>query len=159
MEEIVVRKAKIEDLQQLAQLIVRMKKLNEEFDPFFKVVPDAEKQALKYLSNSLNSENSVIFVSTNGKKILGIIRAEIEDRIFYEPSERGHITDFYILPEARRRALGNEMLLQISKELKRMGAEMITAEFPAQNEIAVRFYHKRGFRALTNIFAKMDERQ
>jgi hypothetical protein len=35
-----------------------------------------------------------------------------------------------------------------------MGAEIMVADVPAQNEIANRFYVKRGFRALINQFAK-----
>jgi len=37
-----------------------------------------------------------------------------------------------------------------------MGAAIVLAEFPAQNQIAVGFYTKRGFRALVNTFAKAD---
>ena len=43
--------------------------------------------------------------------------------------------------------------------LRQMGANMITADFPAQNEIAVRFYGKRGFRALLNVYAKEENVQ
>ncbi|MDA4132557.1 MAG: GNAT family N-acetyltransferase, partial [Thaumarchaeota archaeon] len=64
--------------------------------------------------------------------------------------KEGDITDFYILPEVRRKDVGREIILQASQKLKRMGAEMIVAEFPAQNAIAVKFYSKRGFRALVD---------
>jgi ribosomal protein S18 acetylase RimI-like enzyme len=33
-----------------------------------------------------------------------------------------------------------------------MGAEIVTAEVPTQNDIAVRFYTKRGFRSIVQIF-------
>lgn len=82
------------------------------------------------------------------------MRAEMRERMFYEPHHEGFITDFYILPEYRRKALGNEMIQQASAELKKMGAQIIVADVPAQNEIANRFYMKRGFRSLTNIVGK-----
>ena len=159
MQSIKIRAARSEDLAEAAQLVVRMKRLNEEFDPLFKVVRDVEKRALRYLRESASSRNTVLIVASRGKRILGLLRAVIEDRIFYEPLMTGTITDLYILPEARRKTLGNDLLQHAIKRLKQMGAEMITAEFPAQNEIAVRFYHKRGFRALVNILAKEERTQ
>lgn len=81
------------------------------------------------------------------------MRAEIRERLFYKPTTEGHITDFYILPEFRRKALGNSILERSAKELRQMGAKIVTAEVPSQNEIAVKFYTKRGFRTLQNIFA------
>lgn len=149
-----IRDARREDLGESARLVVRMKRLNEEFDPLYKVVGDVEKRALNYLRQSLGSKNTVLIVASRGNRILGLLRAVIEDRIFYEPLKTGNITDFYILPEARRKTLGNDMLEDGVRRLKRMGAQMITAEFPAQNEIAVKFYHKRGFRALVNLLAR-----
>jgi len=78
----------------------------------------------------------------------------LRQRLFYEPHEEGFITDFYILPEYRRKALGNEMIQKASAELRKMGAQIIVADVPAQNEIANRFYIKRGFRSLSNLVGK-----
>ncbi len=152
--EIAIRESKDEDLEQGAELIIRMKRLNGEFDPLFKVVDDIKSKTVKYLADSRTSKSAILLVVVQGKKVVGILRAVIIDRFFYEPTVEGQITDFYILPEARRKALGNEMLQDASKRLKHMGAEMVTAEFPAQNEIAARFYNRKGFRALLNVFAK-----
>lgn len=157
LEELVVREAKPGDVNEASELIIRMKKLNGEFDPLFKVVEDAQKRAVSYLSDSLGSEDKLVLVATRGPKVVGVLRAEIRDRLFYVPAKEGSITDFYILPEARRKDLGREIISRASQRLKAMGAEMIVAEFPAQNAIAARFYTKRGFRALVEIFAVEDK--
>jgi ribosomal protein S18 acetylase RimI-like enzyme len=120
----------------------------------FRVVDSISERAQQYLTNSLGSESSIVWVAATGKRVVGILRAELKSRIFYEPEIEGLITDFYILPEARRKALGNEMIQAASKKLKERGAQIVTAEFPAQNEIAAKFYSKRGFRALVNYFAR-----
>jgi ribosomal protein S18 acetylase RimI-like enzyme len=157
MEELIVREVRGEDLEQAAELIVRMKRLNGEFDPLFKVVDDARERAIDYLRESMDAKDHIVIVAARGAKVVGVLRAEIRRRLFYEPAKEGHITDFYILPEARRKALGNDFLLEATKRLKQIGAEMIVAEFPAQNEIAGRFYGKRGFRALVNVYARKDD--
>jgi len=152
--DISIRDAKREDIEQGKDLIVRMKRLNGEMDPLFKEVGEVSSRATTYLSDSLGAENVVLMVAVSGKRVIGIVRGELRDRYFYEPSKEGHITDFYVMPEARRKSFGVELLDQAGKKLKAKGAEMITAEFPAQNEIAVSFYRKNGFRALLNVYAR-----
>lgn len=154
MEAITIRKAQKDDVKDVSSLIVRMKRLNNEFDPLFTVVEKLDEKSESYVKESLSSPNVLLLVALKSKKVIGVLRAEVRHRYFYLPEVEGRITDFYILPEFRRKALGNEMIEKASSELKKMGAEMITAEVPTLNEIAVRFYNKRGFRSLQQIFAK-----
>ncbi len=149
-----IRHAAKGDLEAVSELIVRVKKLNNEFDPLFAVVPDVKARADRYLSTTIDAPDRLLLVAADGAKVVGVLRAEMRERLFYEPHEEGHITDFYILPEYRRKALGHEMIQQASAELKKMGAQLIVGDVPSQNEIANRFYTKRGFRALTNILGK-----
>lgn len=149
-----IRHAKKEDLGAVADLIVRTKRLNNEFDPLFAVVADAKARADKYILSTIGAPDRLLLVAAEGPKVVGVIRAEMRERMFYEPHREGFITDFYILPEYRRKALGNEILQQASAELRKMGAQIVVADVPTQNEIANRFYTKRGFRSLTSIFGK-----
>jgi len=149
-----IRRARKEDLGAVADLIVRTKRLNNEFDPLFAVVPDARARAEKHVSGSIESPDKLLLVAAEGSKVVGVLRAEMRERIFYEPHMEGFVTDFYILPEYRRKALGNEMIQKAATELKKMGAQIIVADVPAQNEIANRFYIKRGFRSLSNLVGK-----
>ena len=149
-----IRRATADDVESVADLIVRTKRLNNEFDPLFAVVADAKPRAERHLLSSIGSKDKLLLVAVDGEKIVGVLRAELRERLFYEPHKEGFITDFYILPEYRRKALGDDILNQASSELKRMGAQIIVADVPAQNEIANRFYAKRGFRALTNLLGR-----
>ena len=150
-----IRRATRDDLGAVADLIVRTKRLNNEFDPLFAVVPDARTRAEKHVIGSIESPDKLLLVAAEGSKVVGVLRAEMRERIFYEPHMEGFVTDFYILPEYRRKALGNEMIQKAANELKRMGAHIIVADVPAQNEIANKFYLKRGFRSLSNLVGKI----
>jgi ribosomal protein S18 acetylase RimI-like enzyme len=149
-----IRHAKREDLVAVADLLVRTKRLTNEFDPLFAVVSDAKATAEKYVQSTFDRSDRLLLVAVDGSKVVGTLRAEMRERMFYEPHKEGFISDFYILPEHRRKALGSEMLEQASADLKEMGAQIIVADVPSQNEIANRFYTKRGFRALTSLFGK-----
>lgn len=156
MEPTRIRAATKEDVDAVADLIARTKRLNSEFDPLFGVAQHAQEKARGYLQESLKRPNTVLLVAVRGIKVVGGIRAELRERPFYEPSKVGHITDFYILPEFRRSALGKQVIEKMSIELRKLGAQMITCEVPTRNEIAVRFYEKNGFRSLLQTFAKPD---
>ena len=147
-----IRRATSGDVRAVADLISRMKRLNNEFDPMFAVVEDLRPKAEKYASGSIGKEDRLLLVATEGPKVVGVLRAEMRERLFYEPAIEGFITDFYILPEFRRSNLGNQILQRASAELKKMGAQLVVAEVPTQNEIAVRFYTKRKFRSLVQHF-------
>jgi ribosomal protein S18 acetylase RimI-like enzyme len=149
-----IRQATEADVQSVADLIVRTKKLNNEFDQLFAVVEDLREKAVAYAIETVDKPGKLMLVAVAGNKVVGVIRAEMRRRGFYEPSKEGFITEFYILPEYRRKALGDEMLRQASSELKKIGAQIIVADVPSQNEIAVRFYTKRGFRSLNQFFGK-----
>jgi ribosomal protein S18 acetylase RimI-like enzyme len=156
VERTIIRTARDEDIDAIADLIVRTKKLNNEFDPLFGVVKDVQEKAKGYVRASLKASEVLLLVATRGNRIVAAIRAELRDRMFYEPTKVGHITDFYVMPEFRRKTLGEEITARASTELRKRGAEMITCEVPTRNEIAVSFYQKRGFRSVLQTFAKQD---
>ncbi|MDA4125005.1 MAG: GNAT family N-acetyltransferase [Thaumarchaeota archaeon] len=157
MEPINIRRATKAEVDVIADLVVRLKKLNSEFDPLFTVKEDAKHRAVKYVSESIGSEKTLLLSVTKGDKLIGFLRAELRERLFYEPSKEGHITDMYVLPEHRRKQIGHEILEQGTSQLVKMGAEIIVAELPSRNEIGVHFYTKRGFRRLIETFAQVPQ--
>lgn len=152
-----IRQANKDDVTAIADLVVRLKRLNNEFDPLFGVVDGAKQKAEKYVTDAISSKKHLLMVVTMGSKIIGVLRAEVRERLFYRPTIEGRITDMYVLPEFRRSQVGNELLEKASSELTKMGAEIVVAELPSRNEIGVNFYTKRGFRRLTETYGKMPQ--
>jgi ribosomal protein S18 acetylase RimI-like enzyme len=93
-------------------------------------------------------------IGADKDKVVGFVRALVRERPFYTPEWEGVIVDIYLLPLYRRRGVGDYLLREISAALKAKGAGVVTAEFPAQNEIAIRFYAKRGFRPIQLLHAR-----
>ena len=148
-----LRPAKPADLTALVGLLLRLKRLNEEFDPLLRVRDDAEAQAREILKASIADPKAVVLgaegVGPDKDKVVGLVHAIIRERPFYSPPVEGVILDIYLLPLYRRRGVGEFLLKETSAALKAKGAGVVIAEFPAQNEIASRFYAKRGFRPIT----------
>jgi len=60
--------------------------------------------------------------------------------------DEAHITTFAVLPEYRRRKIGERMLIAIFERAEKLGAEWLTLEVRASNLPAQRLYEKYGFR-------------
>ncbi len=153
-----LRPAKESDVPALVPLLIRLKRLNEEFDPLLKVRDDADQQARQILKANITDPKAVVLaaegVGGDKDKVVGFVRALVRERPFYEPAQEGVILDIYLLPIYRRRGVGEYVLRETSNALKAKGAAVVTAEFPSQNEIAGRFYSKRGFRPITEVQAR-----
>jgi ribosomal protein S18 acetylase RimI-like enzyme len=153
-----LRPARDTDVAALVPLLLRLKRLNEEFDPLLKVREDAEQQAKQVLKSDIGNPKAVVLaaegVGADKDRVVGFVRALVRERPFYAPEHEGVILDIYLLPLYRRRGVGEHILRETSNALKAKGAGLVTAEFPAQNEIASRFYSKRGFRAIIAVQAR-----
>jgi ribosomal protein S18 acetylase RimI-like enzyme len=144
------------DAGELARLVARLKTLNGELDPHFLPADNLEEAARDYVAKSLESENVFILVAVDERenRIVGMIRVELVDRIFYKPPVKAVITDFYVHPAFRGKRIGRLLVEKAMEEAKARGAGMITAVYPEGNIIADAFYKRMGFRPLQKEYYK-----
>ena len=150
MPGVYVREAVEEDLEALASMVARLKMVNEELDPHFKVVENLEEAAREYVGKAIVSEDKIVLVAVaedTGKPV-GVVIVELVDRVFYKPRIKAVITDFYVIPRYRRRRVGALLVERAAEKAREKGAGILAAVFPAGNNIAREFYTKMGFRDL-----------
>ncbi|MBP1449674.1 MAG: GNAT family N-acetyltransferase, partial [Thermoproteus sp.] len=133
---VVIRQAIESDVDALADLVARLKRLNGEFDPLLKPVDNILSVAKDYVKSKIASKDSVVLVAEIDGRIVGLILGDVVDRVFYEPRIAGVIREFYIMPEYRRKGLGKRMMSEMADALRRRGAQIIMADFPSLNEIS-----------------------
>lgn len=154
-KKIEIRKATEQDTNGILEMIKRLKKLNEEFDTRFTVSPELEKRAGKHIGDAIrDTDHYILLVAVANGEIAGFVKIDVIERIFYTPDREGRITEFYVMPEYRRKGLGKILLERAYLSMHNRKIGLITAEFPSLNLIALNFYRKDGFKDLTSIYGK-----
>ncbi len=85
------------------------------------------------------NKNAHYIVAKEGERIVGYAGLWLS-------LDEAHITTFAVLPEHRRRKIGERMLVAIFDKAAKLGAEWLTLEVRASNMPAQRLYEKYGFR-------------
>lgn len=153
--EITIRELQEKDIAGAVDLLLRLKKLNGEFDSTFNVADSAGKEAEGHLQTMVKEHDKhLAFVAIRKEKLVGIIAVNLLQRCYYEPKTEARIVEFYVMPEARRTGAGKLLVDKVYGALKARDISLITAEFPALNPIALNFYKDLGFREIVGIYGK-----
>jgi hypothetical protein len=143
------------DVEKVLELVMRLKKLNQEFDSTFEVNEESREDAIKLLKGiAADRECYFAQVAKSRGKIAGIIVAEFRKRVFYKPPMEARILEIYIMPEFRRSSVGQMLVDSLYEECRKRGIDLVTAEFPSLNVIALNFYKKMGYREIVSVYGK-----
>ena len=154
--EIEIRPLKEQDIAKVTDLLLRLKKLNGEFDSIFNVADDAKTDAEGHLKAMVEDKGSrLALVAVRGDKLVGIIAVNLLKRSYYVPENEARIVEFYVMPEVRRTGAGKLLVDRVYDELRERGIKLVTAEFPALNPIALNFYKELGFREIVEVYGKI----
>ncbi len=148
-----IRVAGQSDKPTIIELVTRAKRLNEEFDPLLKLSPTVSRAVERYVEEALRSASSLLLVAEHEGRLVGVLKADLVDRLFYDPPHEGIIRELYVLPEFRRRGVARQLVFEASRILRERNAGIITAEFPSLHKIAVEFYEGMRFRPIFSKYA------
>ncbi|WP_393970690.1 GNAT family N-acetyltransferase [Oxyplasma meridianum] len=159
-DKVELGKLEEKDVEKVLDLVMRLKKLNQEFDSTFEVNEESREDALKLLKGiAKDSECYFAQVARSRGKIAGIIVAEFRNRVFYTPTIEARILEIYIMPEFRRSSVGQTLVDSLYAECRKRNIELVTAEFPSLNIIALNFYKKMGYREIVSVYGKQIRKQ
>lgn len=143
--EIIVRKAKIEDFEQLHRLIMQVHKIHvKERRDMYK---DVEPLNFEEFKNELLDTNNIYLVAEIDKKVVGLCFAQIKkisNNKILKDREILNISDICVNKDERRKGIGKKLysqVLQIGKEKNMDSIELMVWGF---NKDAIKFYEKIG---------------
>ncbi len=152
-----IRLMEKKDINDVMDELLRLKRLNSEFDFALKVSSGNETEIANKLNKMIdNREDHIILVAEENKKIVGILISDVIFRIYYDPKYEVRIREFYVMPEYRGKDIGKALMEKLGEIARKKDMKMITAEFPSLNLIAINFYKNMGFKELIKIYSKIE---
>lgn len=86
----------------------------------------------------LASPRAAVLLAESGGAAVGYAAGEVE-------GPRGHVVSIAVLPEWRGKGIGRALLLELEREMAKMGAEEAVLEVSVENERALRLYRGAGY--------------
>lgn len=144
MENILIRKANIEDLSSIQKLNNALFELEfENFDNTLKVGWPFEKDEKEYFEYMINNE--IVFVAQIEEKIVGYLTGSICKEVSYITETFAELDNMCIDDEYRRFGIGTLLMDEFKKYCKEKNIQNIKVTASAKNSRAIQFYMKNGF--------------
>lgn len=143
-----IRKAKLQDLEQVTKFGLVLLKQHADLDPYFTPIETVDNVYRKFLEGCLNSENKLLLVAEKEGKLMGYAAAEIQKRSFiFKIAENGYINDVYVEEEFRKLGIARMFLTELKNWFNSRNIEYIELSVLASNEVGKKTWAKFGFEA------------
>ncbi len=143
------------DLPSPKEETVRIREMN--IDDFPKVFHIGEEIFTAEYSQSLyrtwdeyeittlfNSDNELCLVAETGGKILGFALGTTVEK-HNSPWKYGYLVWLGVRTDIQQAGVGSELFKEIKRRMKEQGVRIIMIDTSANNQAAIRFFHKQGF--------------
>ena len=152
-----IRLMEKKDVEMVMEQLLRLKHLNEEFDPLLKVSEGNEKEISEKIIRIIeDKDNHINLVAEEGNRVIGMITSDIIFRIYYDPKYEARIREFYVMPEFRAKGIGMKLIRKLKEVAAQRNIKMVSAEFPSLNLLASKFYESIDFKELIKIYSKIN---
>lgn len=138
-----IRKAKKEDINELAKLILALQKLYSRLDEYYRIKPDAvclkhiKKESRKYFKKP---KGVTTLVAEEDNKIVGFVEFAVNKRPLNIREKGGWIYEIYVDKKYRRKGIGIELLKEAAKRLKKKGIEKVDIGYDLRNKESINFW-------------------
>jgi len=155
MGEVIVRKARVKDLDLLSSMALDILKYHASFDDYYTPTKDARKSQYVYLKSCIYSRRYLLLVIEKDNKILGYLNAWIKK---LPPSfltkQIGYINDAYVKPTCRRKGLIEQALEESYKWFKLKKIKRVELSVHLSNNIGLKAWIKYGFKPVRQSMKK-----
>lgn len=140
---VIIRRAKIEDLFKIKELNKKLFELEKElFDPDLNVREVCNSDINDYLIDMI--ENKIVFLAIVDNEIIGYLTGSIESDN-YDKSIFARLKNIFILENYRKYGIGSKLINEFKKHCLEKNANNLKVTTYAKNKKATLFYIKNGF--------------
>lgn len=142
-----IRKFAKEDLPQVLDLCREIRKYHNDLLNGYFTEQNDEYEKIGFLE-SLENDNTVALVAEHNNKIVGYLLGEFKVSAWLSKPKVGHISNFGITENSRRKGIGKQLMDYFFKICKEKEIQEIRLGVYNKNTSACKFYEDYGFSAL-----------
>lgn len=144
MDNIIIRKANINDLENIQKLNKELFILeHDNYDPNLIINWPFENFGTKYFIDMIN--NQIILVAEKNNNIVGYLAGTIDKKFTYVDKKTAEIENLFILDKYRNLGIGKMLISEFKKICKENNVKRIIVTAASQNIKAINFYKSQGF--------------
>lgn len=144
MDNVIIRKATLDDLfeiQNLNNLLFKLEK--ENFDPTLVEDWPLSVDGKNYFKELI--ENNFVVVAIINNEIVGYLAGSINEKGSYEEIQYGEVNNMFIKSECRGYGLGKMLINEFKNYCSSNSINNLVVTASAKNVNAIEFYKKNGF--------------
>lgn len=142
----VVRTASTNDLEGILSLNKSLFDYETKFSSEYNLDWTYSDVGRRYFKSRLEGASSIVAVAVIDKKIVGYVLSFIATYPFRAENPIAEIENMFISPEYRGKGIGEKLIGEIKRQAKEKGVKRIKVAALANNDLAIRFYKKCGFK-------------
>lgn len=147
LSQIVIRRARVAEIDTLVDLWMVMMREHEELDPSIRLSPLAADHYREYLQMHLLDANAIVLVAHDGARAVGFTLAvRCQNLPMFEPALYGYVSDMVVLPTHRRRGIGKRMFSTVAAWFRNQGIHTLQLQVYSGNAPGRAFWQRLGFR-------------
>ena len=144
MENVIIRKATLNDLYEIQTLNNQLFKLEKEnFDSTLVENWSITEEGEKYFKTLI--EDAYVIVAILNDKIVGYLAGSINEKGSYEEIQYGEVNNMFINSKCRGYGIGKLLINDFKKYCISNGIKDLIVTASAKNTNAIEFYRKNGF--------------
>ena len=148
MDEIVIRKTKVKDIKQIADLtnaIWRSAYAHIMPQEIFEKIEEEKDQQIEIAEKRVNKYGRIEYVAVQGDKVVGLVIGKVQSR-YHEYDSRGfaNLGGLYIDPEYQHLGIGKKLFDKVVEHFKGQGYKKMFLGVLKDNVQARRAYEKWG---------------
>ena len=141
------RRATEADLATLTDLWMRMMAEHASFEPRLRLAPAARTAYYCYLELHCRGPRSLVLLAEEtGGTVHGFCCAYVcQNLAMFLPAEMGYVSDLYLVPEARGKGLGREIMTMVLDWFRGQGVSSVQLQAYGANGAGRAFWKAMGF--------------
>ena len=142
-----IKKAEKDEIHKLADLWYELASMHEYMMEGYELSDEPKKAWIDFIESNFEKKSMTTFIAEDEDSIVGFVTVVIRERPkIFKNTKIGMILDLIVKEEKREQGVGSELIEKSEEWIKSKGVSVGILTVAPENENAVDFWEKRGYK-------------